>query len=131
MLCSNMSKQAWSTGQQNDKCKSSGCSAWTLPKNFAGLYDSEDALNKEQKPMVTLQCQKRKGILGVFSLCIEIRYRILDGQIGNLRECGVYTTATVVLRGIDLHPEDEEFVKKQYRASIDVKAHTRTSHRGI
>ena len=45
--------------------------------------------------------KQRTGILGVFGLCI-----------GNLREWGLPTAATVVLRGMDLHSEDEELVKK-------------------
>ena len=50
-----------------------------------------------------------------------MRYRIFDGQIGNFREWGVHTAATVVLRGIDLHPEDEELVKNSTDVQLILK----------
>ena len=82
----------------------------TVPKNFAGLYGSADALHNERNKWRHFHARKHKAILGVVGLCIGMRYRVMNGQIGNLRDWGVRTTATFVLLGIHLREEDEELV---------------------
>ena len=62
----------------------------TVPSHFAGFYGSEDALHKEQDKWRHFNARKRKGIVGVVGLCIGMRYRIMDGQIGNLRDWEVH-----------------------------------------
>ena len=93
----------------------------TVPKNFAGFYGSDEALSKELNTWRHVNAKKRKGILGIVGFCIGMRYIVLDGQMGNLRVWGVHTAATVVLRGIDLHPEDEEAVKNSTEGQMTRK----------
>ena len=87
----------------------------------AGFYRSEDALPNEQNKWRHFNARKRKGILGVVGLCIGMRYRVMDGQIGNLRDWGVHTAATVLLRGVDLHEEDEDVVKTSTEPELTLK----------
>ena len=80
-------------------------SVCTVPPNFAGCYGSEEALQKVQGKW--RDSRKRKGILGVLGFWNGMRYRVIDRQIRYFRDHGVHTAATAVLRGINLHPEDE------------------------
>ena len=92
-----------------------------MPSHFAGFYGSEEALHNEPNKWRHFNARKRKGILGVVGLCIGMRYRIMDGQIWNLREWGVHTAATVVLRVIDLHEEDAGVVKTSTESEFILK----------
>ena len=68
-----------------------------------------------------VNAKERKGILGIVGLCVGMLYRVTDGQIGNLRQSGVHTAATAVLRGIDLHPKEEEKARSSKALDITLK----------
>ena len=76
--------------------------------DFAGFYGSEEALHKVQGKWRDFNARKSKGSLNIFRLCVGMRYRVIDGQIGSLREYGVHTAATGVFRGIHLHPRTKK-----------------------